>query len=324
MSVRSQFFPPSPSFTEESLPSLSSRVYIITGATSGVGHELAKMLYSRSATVYIAARSAPRIDTAIQSIKSTFPDSTGRLEPLCIDLSDLTSIAPAAREFREKETRLDGLVLNAGVMTPPEGSKTKQDHELQMGTNCLGGYLLMRSIEDILVETAKVAERGTVRVVWLASTLQIGTPKGGIVWDEAKNEPTVVKNQMENYMMSKVGNVFLARETAQRLGREGVMSVSVNPGFMKTELQRHMPGPVSFMMGLVFKGPQYGAYSELFGLLSPDVTADRNGSFIVPWGRFGCLPEELKLALESKEHGGTGISQSFVDWCERETYTYRY
>ncbi|EEU35223.1 uncharacterized protein NECHADRAFT_54507 [Fusarium vanettenii 77-13-4] len=319
MSVRSQMFPPSPTFTEASLPSLSSRVYIITGATSGVGLELAKILYSSSATVYIAARTSSRIASAIQTIQSEFPDSTGRLESLSVDLSDLRTIAPAASEFLGKEFRLDGLVLNAGVMTPPEGSKTQNGHELQMGTNCLGGYLLMRSLEDMLVSTAKIAQKGTVRVVWLASTLQIGTPKGGIIWDESNTAPKVVSNQMENYMMSKVGNVFLAHETARRLGGEGVVSISVNPGFMKTELQRHMPGPVSFMMVSVL----FGAYSELFGLLSPDVTSDRNGAFIVPWGRFGCLLEDIKQAVKSKEQGGTGTSEKFVEWCERETRGFR-
>lgn len=68
-----------------------------------------------------------------------------------------------------------------------------------------------------------------MRVVWLASTLQIGTPKGGIVWDEERDAPKVVKNQMENYMMSKVGNVFLAHDTAARLGSQGVMSVVSPP-----------------------------------------------------------------------------------------------
>lgn len=70
-------------------------------------------------------------------------------------------------------------------------------------------------------------ESGTrsVRVVWLASTLQIGLPKGVIAWDEERREPRVVKSQMENYMMSKVGNVFLAQDTARRLGSKGVLSV---------------------------------------------------------------------------------------------------
>ncbi|KAF4965485.1 hypothetical protein FSARC_6718 [Fusarium sarcochroum] len=323
MSVRTQLFPPSPTFTETSLPSLSSRVYIISGATSGVGLELAKILYSRSATIYFAARNTSKITSAIQAVQSEFPDSTGRLESLCIDLSDLASIRPAVQHFRDRESRLDGLVLNAGVMTPPDGSKTKQGHELQMGTNCLGGYLMSRLLEDLLVSTARIAGMGTVRVVWLASTLQMGTPKGGLIWDEVKKEPKVVKDQVENYMMSKAGNLLLAHETAQRLGPAGVISVAVNPGFLKTELQRHMPGPVSFVMGLVFKAPKFGAYSELFGLLSPEITSEKNGSLIFPWGRIGCIPDDIKLSMKSEEEGGKGLAQAFLGWCERETQEHK-
>ncbi|KAI3588196.1 hypothetical protein IWW34DRAFT_602897 [Fusarium oxysporum f. sp. albedinis] len=319
MTVRTQLFPPSPTFTESSLPSLNFRVYIITGATSGVGLELAKILYSRSAIVYIAARNYSKITSAIKEVQSAFPDSTGRLESLCVDLSDLASIKPAAQQFLAKEIRLDGLVLNAGVMMPPEGSKTEQGHELQMGTNCLGGYLLSRLLEELLVKTTVVADEGTVRVVWLASTLQMGTPKGGLVWDEVKKEPKLVKDQMENYMMSKAGNLLLAHETSQRLGSQGIISVAVNPGFLKTELQRHMPGPVSFMMVT----PKYGAYSELFGLLSPDITADNNGVLIYPWGRIGCIPDDIKVSLKNGQEGGTGLSKAFADWCEREARQYK-
>ncbi|RKL15206.1 hypothetical protein BFJ68_g5843 [Fusarium oxysporum] len=300
MTVRTQLFPPSPTFTESSIPSLNFRVYIITGATSGVGLELAKILYSRSAIVYIAARNYSKITSAIKEVQSAFPDSTGRLESLCVDLSDLASIKPAAQQFLAKEIRLDGLVLNAGVMMPPEGSKTEQGHELQMGTNCLGGYLLSRLLEELLVKTTVVADEGTVRVVWLASTLQMGTPKGGLVWDEVKKEPKLVKDQMENYMMSKAGNLLLAHETSQRLGSQGIISV-----------------------GLMFKAPKYGAYSELFGLLSPDITADNNGVLIYPWGRIGCIPDDIKVSLKNGQEGGTGLSKAFADWCEREARQYK-
>lgn len=72
----------------------------------------------------------------------------------------------------------------------------------------------------------------------------------------------------------------------------------------------------------MFKGPEYGAYSELFGLLSPEVTLEKNGAFIIPWGRFGCLPDDIKDAMKDKSEGGTGISRKFISWCERETESF--
>jgi retinol dehydrogenase-12 len=72
----SQAFPPAATFTEASLPNCLtfSERYIITGASAGVGKELARLLYSRNGTLYLAARSAPKVDEAISWIKAQHPD----------------------------------------------------------------------------------------------------------------------------------------------------------------------------------------------------------------------------------------------------------
>lgn len=95
-----------------------------------------------------------------------------------------------------------------------------------MATNCLGPFLLNSLLEPILIKTAQAsAHRGDVRVVWLASLLNMGTVPGGIVFNETTGGPQVLKNAMENYMQTKVGNVFLASECGKRLGAEGVLSL---------------------------------------------------------------------------------------------------
>jgi retinol dehydrogenase-12 len=62
---------------------------IITGANTGVGKELARLLYSKNAKVYIFARSEPKANQAIEDIKKAAPTSTGVLDFLPLDLSDL-------------------------------------------------------------------------------------------------------------------------------------------------------------------------------------------------------------------------------------------
>ena len=127
-STLSAFFPPSPSFTDKNLPNLDGKVYIITGAASGVGYELAKMLYLAGGTVYISARSTSRCDGAIKEIqnKTQKLKTNGKLKPLALDLSDLSTIKPAVEQFLKQEIRLDVLVNNAGVMNTPLGSKGAQ------------------------------------------------------------------------------------------------------------------------------------------------------------------------------------------------------
>ncbi|KAF4632434.1 hypothetical protein G7Y89_g5702 [Cudoniella acicularis] len=98
-SVWTQIFPPKPSFTEEDLPSLEGKVYIVTGSNTGVGKCLAQLLYSKNATVYIAARSRPKSEKAIEGIIAAHPRSSGKLVFLPLDLSDLTTIKASVTEF---------------------------------------------------------------------------------------------------------------------------------------------------------------------------------------------------------------------------------
>ncbi|KAK6075272.1 hypothetical protein SCUP515_06049 [Seiridium cupressi] len=311
MSILSQIFPPCPTFTEKDLPDLKGKVYIVTGAAAGIGLELARMLYGKNGTVYIATRSVEKINRAFGNIKASYPNSQGTLQELVLDLANLATIKPAVQKFLAQEQRLDVLFHNAGVMVTPVDAKTVQGHELQLGTNTIGPFLLTRLLEPILVSTAKQSPTGSVRIVWVASIIALGTPKGGVVWDKQLDGPTLLDSPGANYMQSKAGLVFLAHEYARKLGKEGILSMSLHPGLTKTELQRHMPAPVRALMGIVFKGPEAGALTEIFAGFSPEITQENNGRYIIPWGRFGPLPEHVSAGLKSKDEG---VSILMVHW----------
>jgi retinol dehydrogenase-12 len=148
----SQMFPPAATYTETSLPELRGKVYIVTGATVSVGKELARLLYSRNGTVYLAARSADRANTSISWIRESHPSSQGMLHLVHLELGDLATIKPSIDGFLAKETRLDVLFNNAGVMVPPQGSTTKQGYELQLGTNCVDPFLFTKLLTPLLAD----------------------------------------------------------------------------------------------------------------------------------------------------------------------------
>lgn len=100
----------------------------MTGATSGIGLELAKILYSRNATVYVAARSSTRVDTGIRATQAAHPSSKGRLASFVIDLADLETVKPAATRFLEK---LHVLVHNAGATSWEPDKASKFFNELE-------------------------------------------------------------------------------------------------------------------------------------------------------------------------------------------------
>ncbi|ORX93900.1 hypothetical protein BCR34DRAFT_550569 [Clohesyomyces aquaticus] len=315
MSTFSQMFPPEPQFTESNLPDLSGRVFIVTGAASGVGLELAKILYSKNGTIYVAARSSDRAKVGVDTVQSAVRGSRGSVNPMILDLANLATIRSAVHDFQFKESRLDVLFLNGAVMTPPAGSKSVDGYDLELATNCLGGFLLARLLHPTLKATASAPQtaHNGVRVVWVCSLFNINTPKGGMRFDSAGN-PAQLK-AMENYMQTKVGGYFLACELAEDQATDGIIHVSLHPGLMKTELQRHIPAPLRFAMGKVFKGPKYGAYTELYAGLSPDV---KTGAFYVPWGRPGSPPSHLEASLKG-QGSEKSISTRFYEWCERET-----
>lgn len=200
-------------------------MFLVTGGASGIGLELVKILYAHNAKVYIAARSEQKASKAIATVETSFPKSNGELVFLHLDLNDLALVKQSAESFLSKESRLDVLWNNAGVMTPPQGSKTKQNYEAQLGTNCLGPFLFTKILTPLLIETAKSAPRGSVRVCWLASSAaEVNSPKPGGV-DMKNLDYHKDQSAWYKYGVSKAGNVLYAKEFAKRYQADGVLSM---------------------------------------------------------------------------------------------------
>ncbi|OQV01305.1 hypothetical protein CLAIMM_06686 [Cladophialophora immunda] len=309
------------SFTDKSLTDQSGKVFIVTGATSGVGELLTDILYSKNARVYVAARSVDKAGQTIRKIKSQHPTSHGDLIFLHLDLNDLSTIKGSAAEFLSKENRLNVLWNNAGVMVPPQGSKTKQGYEMQLGTNNLAPFLFTKLLTPVLQETAKVEPVGSVRVVWVASSAAANfAPRGGVVMDNLSYEKD--QGAWHKYGVSKAGNILQAAEYARRFARDNILSVSLDPGNLKTPLYQHAPKWQMPFINLVLKDPIYGAYTELFAGFSPQVQMKDGGRFIQPFGKVGHTRKDIELSRKPKSEGGNGIAEEFYDWTEKQVQAF--
>ena len=156
-------------------------------------------------------------------MKDLYPDSNGQLEYVHLDLSDLGTIKRSAHYFLEKESRLNVLWNNAGVMVPEQGSKTAQGYELQLGVNALGGFLFTHFLRPTLAATAKAAPKDSVRVVWVSSSAAGMAPKPPIDFENMNYERD--EGAMTKYMRSKAGNVLHAAEFARRTAGDGIISM---------------------------------------------------------------------------------------------------
>ncbi|RYN34140.1 hypothetical protein AA0115_g2860 [Alternaria tenuissima] len=311
----SQMFPPAAKFTESSLPNLYGKVYVVTGASAGVGKELSRLLYSCNGTVYVAARSSEKASTAISWIKEACPQSKGTLHYLHLDLDDLHGIKASAESFLTKETRLDVLFNNAGVMRPPKGTTTKQGYELQLGTNCVAPFLFTKLLTPILLETAKKEPEGSVRVVWVSSSAaHVIAPAGGVDMNNLDYKTDV--SQMTKYGISKAGNVFHAMEFQRRYRKQGVVSVALNPGNLKSDLQRHVPALQLFLINMILPPPVNGAYTELFAGLAPDVANLNTSDWVVPFGRV------MQVRKDYYSEAGKKTASAFWEWSEKQVEQY--
>jgi NAD(P)-dependent dehydrogenase (short-subunit alcohol dehydrogenase family) len=322
----SQLLPPRPVFTEADIPPLDGRVLMVTGGNAGIGLELVKMLYARGGdcTIYIASRSAARIDEAIAHIQATVSPSTTRpaqLKSLVVDFNDLKTVAPAAAHFLSQESRLDVLWNNAGIAQAPPGSTTAQGYEAHMGVNCLGPHLFTQLLRPLLLRTAANSPANSVRVIFTTSQIvdTAGPPGGVALAEQAPGQHPRDKNW--TYSASKAGNWFLAAELDRRTRAAGLVCLVQNPGNLNTKGWDPVAPWARWLMAPFLYDARLGAYTELWAGLSEAVTTQDGGKCGVPWGgRWHPAPREDVLAsLKSKDEGGTGLAAEFWNWCEAET-----
>ncbi|KAF2727771.1 short-chain dehydrogenase [Polyplosphaeria fusca] len=322
----SQVFPPRPALTEANLPSQQGKVFVVTGGTSGVGFELAQILYGAGGTVFITARSEASLQTTIKSIKSS-PSTNGSIDGVILDLADLTTVKPAVQHLLTKTSAINVLFLNAGVSQPPVGT-TAQGQEIRMGINCLGGLLIAYLALPGLVRAAEEAKTrnedpGNVRIVWTSSLfVDVGAPKGGFKMEDIIDPP---KDTIATYNNSKLGNWYLAHHfsTLPQVRDNDILSITQNPGNLRSNLLRDAPWMFYISYPLLYHS-RYGAYTELWAGITNEIGIGDQGCYILPWGRKHPAPRpDLLDSLKSKEEGGTGRADEFAEWSEDQIRQFR-
>jgi retinol dehydrogenase-12 len=250
-----QICPPSPKWTVDNIPDLSDQVFIVTGGNAGIGKETCKQLLLKNARVYLAARSESKAQAALEELET----ETGKKAIFHkLDLGDLDAVKKSAQEFLEyvplprtselrlsdrlscrKETKLNVLIANAGVMAPPIDQLTAQNFDLQFGTNVLGHLLFIRLLYPLLVSTTTPADPS--RVVWVSSSAQyyVSPP---IKYDWITDTEARKKQALWSlYNQSKFATVQLVYALQRELGdKDGVVFFSLDPGNIKSDLQRHV------------------------------------------------------------------------------------
>ncbi|VZI09784.1 unnamed protein product [Fusarium fujikuroi] len=309
---RTGLVPNKPPLTEKNLPNQKGKVFLVTGASGGLGKLLVDILYQHNGKVYLAARSQSKTEEVIKEIKSAHPSSTGELHFLHLELDDLSTIKPAATQFLERESRLDVLWNNAGVMIPPEGSKTKQGYELQYGVNNIAHFLFTLLLRPALeAAAASGSAPNSVRVVWVASSAADAAPNPAV--DLTNMDYHREEGAWMKYSRSKAASVVHSAEFSRRTAGTGIISLALNPGNFDTNLQQNMSKMELAMFKLISSDPINGAYTELFAGLSDTITEENNGGWVSPFGKV----EKIRKDFVEPELGS-----KFWNWTMEQVKTY--
>ncbi|KIK97831.1 hypothetical protein PAXRUDRAFT_9936, partial [Paxillus rubicundulus Ve08.2h10] len=239
------------------------------------------VLLAKNAKVWIACRDVSKGEAALKELK----ERTGRdAHLLKLNLSNLKSIKNSAEDFLRQESQLHILFNNAGVMNSPVEMITDDGYDLQFGTNVLGHFYLTKLLLPILISTAKSSPEGTVRVVNTASN---GHLLGGLEFDTFKDGPKRRADETNRlYGQSKTGNIIFSAELHRRYRDQGIISISLNPGGIRTELGRHLSSFVQRLSHMMLWDISYGPLTQLYAGTSPEA-AKIGGQYLIPWARVG-------------------------------------
>ncbi|XP_076887503.1 short-chain dehydrogenase TIC 32, chloroplastic-like [Bidens hawaiensis] len=243
---------------------------IITGPTSGIGLETARVLALRGVHVVMGARNLEAAAKCKEDIIKGIPGA--RIDVMKIDVSSLESVRNFANEYISMGLPLNILICNAGVMMSPF-SLSKDGIESQFATNYLGHFHLTNLLLDTMKVTARNCGREG-RIILTSSLLHRTTYKGGIRFDKLNDEQSY--NSSNAYGQAKLASILHAKELARRLKEEGA-DITVNvlhPGVIPTSLSRHSSFMSVFIYGL-FKYFQktipQGASTTCYLALNPQV-----------------------------------------------------
>ncbi|MCH9721580.1 MAG: SDR family NAD(P)-dependent oxidoreductase [Actinomycetia bacterium] len=193
---------------------------LVSGATAGIGLEMARAFAGLGATVHLLGRSADKVQRCVAEISEQFPEA--ELVGEVCDVSDLEAVAAWTTDFADRVAALDGLVHNAGLM-PKERAVTAQGHELQLATHILGPHLMTERLLPLL----RAAQGASV--VFVSSGGMYSTP---LVVDDLESSREY--NGVRTYARTKRMQVVLADAWAHRLAGTDVRVESMHPGWVDT------------------------------------------------------------------------------------------
>jgi len=202
---------------------LSGRVAFVTGASSGLGAQFARVLAAAGAGVVLAARRIERLKTLRAEIEAEGGDA----HVVGLDVSDPASIRAAVAHAETEMGAIDILVNNSGIgLTRKLTDVSPEDYDDVMSVNTRGAFFVAQEVAKRMIARSKGEAPGTYT--------------GGRIVNVASMAGLRVFPQIGVYCMSKAAVVHMTRAMALEWGRFGINVNALCPGYIDTEINHHV------------------------------------------------------------------------------------
>jgi NAD(P)-dependent dehydrogenase (short-subunit alcohol dehydrogenase family) len=258
------------------VPDLTGKLALVTGASDGVGLEIAARLARAGAETLMPVRNRQKGEAAAAQLRDR--TKGGSIRVLTLDLASLGSIATLTDGLVREGRPIDLLIANAGVMNPPTRQTTEDGFELQLATNHLGHFALITRLLPLLIEAK----------AHVTSQVSVAADQGAVNWDDLNWERHY--DPMKAYSSSKIAFGLFAMELQRRSDAAGwgIRSNLSHPGITPTNLLAAQPGMgrsadttavklirTMSRLGILVGTPSSAALSAVYAATSPDAQGGR-------------------------------------------------
>ncbi len=201
---------------------LSGRVALVTGASSGLGAQFARVLARAGAGVALAGRRIERL----KSLRAEIEAEGGDAHVIQLDVTDHASIKSAVAHTETEMGTIDILINNSGVATTQKLTEVEpEDYDYIFDVNTRGAFFVAQEVGKRMIARSKGAAPGTFT--------------GGRIVNIASVAGLKVFGQIGVYCMSKAAVVHMTRAMALEWGRFGINVNAICPGYIDTEINHH-------------------------------------------------------------------------------------
>ncbi|MFK7862784.1 MAG: SDR family NAD(P)-dependent oxidoreductase [Pseudohongiellaceae bacterium] len=206
------------------LTDLTGKVFVVTGANSGIGFEACRNFAKRGATLAMVCRDKTRGTIALEQLKQETKNQ--QLQLFIADFCSMENVVSVARSLLSAYPSIDVLCNNAGSANS-DRVLTDDGFETTLAANHLSGFLLTQKLLPALLSDSG----GSARVIFTSS---LGHKNSPLDFDDLNLSNGY--GTLKAYGRSKLMNLLTARTLDQRYRHKGIIASSFHPGAVRTEI----------------------------------------------------------------------------------------